>query len=571
VTGTDGDLAPPRAPEPPKPDATNGTWIGAGIVLVVAAAVVLHAGRGVTFLIDEWQWIQSRTSPSTTSLLEPFHDHWMTVPIAIHQGLYRTFGIASHLPYRAVLLAAHLAAAFLLFCYLRTRLRPWIALAAMTLFALYGYTAAIIVWPISLGWAIAVACAIGALLLVDHRRSSSDLGAAALLLVAVASTTIAVPFAIGLAVEMTMRRAWRRLWVPLAPLTIYGVWFLAYSGAGSEGSGTARQAVRFAQELLAQTVGTLLGIQDRGAAADTTLVIVIGALLVAWFALGRPITPRLVGNATALAVLTVALAVGRSGSGLTTWFSYAVAASLLLTVGELFAQAHAPRRTGTTRAVTIAVWVVVIWAVVWNFGELERITDGFRRISAVERSQLAALALIQDDVPAGFEPGPLLQTVTAGRFTDVAREYGSPAYTVAETHASSPSVRAAADETLVRGLDVKPHASAPTGVERPAGRVTVRSGDTADDTPGDTCMVVRAGDTGDAVVDVRGPDLAVLVDAQSGTASLRAGVFAPASQAIGTVAPGDTVVVTAPPVPGAGDWTLRVRSRGALRLCAPPG
>jgi len=569
VTGADGDLAPTRAPEPVDPDTGVAPKIGAGIVLVVTTAVVLYAGRQVTFLIDEWQWIQSRTSPSTESLLEPFHNHWMTVPVAIHQGLYRIFGIESHLPYRAVLLAAHLVAALLLFCYLRTRLRPWIALGAMTVFALYGYSAAIIVWPISLGWVIAVACAIGALLLVDRRRTSSDVGGAALLLVGVASTTIAVPFAVGLAVEMTVRRAWRRLWVPLAPLGVYAVWFLAYGG-GSDGSGTARQTVRFAQELLAQTVGTLLGIQDRGAAADAALVIVLGALVIAWFALGRPITPRLVGNATALAVLTAALAVGRSGSGLTTWFSYAVAASLLLTVGELFAQARAPQRPRTTRAVTIAVWVVVIWAVVWNFGELERLTDGFRDIAATERSQLAALELIQHEVPASFEPGPLLQTLTAGRYAEVAQLYGTPAYTAAETRAASPSARAAADEVLVRGLRVRPRPHAPAGDVAPAGRIIVRRGDTVDDRPGSTCTVVRAGDTGDAVVDVRAADLAVLVEAESGAASLRAGAFAPASQAIGTVAAGDAATVTAPAVPGAGTWTLRVRSPGAVRLCAPP-
>ncbi|MCJ7673104.1 MAG: hypothetical protein MUP67_13840, partial [Acidimicrobiia bacterium] len=290
-----------------------------------------------------------------------------------------------------------------------------------------------------------------------------------------------------------------------------------------------------------------------------------------WFALGRPITPRLVGNATALAVLTVALAVGRSGSGLTTWFSYAVAASFLLTVGELVTHATTPLRAGTTRAITVVVWIVVVWAVVWNFGELERITDGFRHISAIDRSQLRALELIRDDVPADFEPGPLLQTITAGRFADVAGEYGTPASTVAEVRASSRSVRAAADETLVRGLDVKPDASAPTGDRSPAGQVIVRSGETAGATPGDACTVVRSVDTGDAVIDVRGTDLAVLVEAQSGAASLRAGAFAPASQAIGTVAPGEAAVVRAPPVKGAGVWTLRIRSPGAVRLCAPPG
>lgn len=142
--------------------------------------MTVYAGHGVTFQIDEWQWIQSRMSPGVASLLEPFHHHWMSVPTAIHQVLYRIFGLDSHLPYRLVLLAAHLATAFVLFVYLRSRVREWIALAATAVFAFYGYAAAITVWPISLGWAIAMACVIGALLLVDrHRRGAEEIEAVA--------------------------------------------------------------------------------------------------------------------------------------------------------------------------------------------------------------------------------------------------------------------------------------------------------------------------------------------------------------------------------------------------------
>ncbi len=128
-------------------------------------------------------------------------------------------------------------------------------------------------WPISLGWALAVLCGVGALLLVDRRSTATDAGAAFVLLLGVASTTIAVPFAVGLGLEMVVRRSWRRLWVPLAPLAVYGVWYLAYGG-GSDAGGTVRQTLSFGEELLAQTVGTFLGIQDRGAAADVTLVVV---------------------------------------------------------------------------------------------------------------------------------------------------------------------------------------------------------------------------------------------------------------------------------------------------------
>jgi len=549
-------------------------WIGLGLILTIAAAVTVYAGRGVTFQIDEWQWIQSRTSPGAASLLEPFHHHWMSVPIAIHQALYRIVGLDSHLPYRLVLLAAHLAAALVLFLYLRTRVRAWIALAVTSVFALYGYAAAITVWPISLGWAIAMACVVGALLLVDRRRPGADLGASVLLLVAVASTTIAVPFVVGLAVEIAMRKARRRLWVPLVPLAVYGVWYLAYEGRGSDTGGTFGQTLRFGQELLAQTVGTLFGIQARGTAADVALVVVLGALVVAWFALGRPVTPRLVGNATTLALLTAALSVARAGTGLTTWYSYAVAVALILTAAEVFSHATIPSRLigGTVPVGTIlvgVVWAVAIWAVAWNLGQLERITDGFRDIASAEQSQLATLELIEDDVAPGFRPGPLLQTLTAGRYREVAAEYGTPAYTtIGQVRHAPRFARGAADEVLVRGLHVVPRASALTGNQPPSGDLTIRSGDRSSD----GCTVVRANDSGgDVVVELLGPTLDVLVQAQSGAAQLRVGVFAAASQPIGDVAPGATARVRAPAVPAAGEWTLRVRTPGAVRLCAPPG
>ncbi len=566
MTGTDLDADDVRggeAPDRPPVATPVGAWVALGIVLAIAAGVIVHAGRGVTFQIDEWQWIQSRTSPSVSSLLEPFNNHWMSVPVGIHQVLYRVFGIESHVPYRLALLAAHLGAATAIFWYLRTRVQAWVAVAATGVFALYGYTAAIIVWPISLGWALAVLCGVGALLLVDRRRTATDLGAAFVLLLGVASTTIAVPFAVGLAVEMIVRRSWRRLWVPLAPLAVYGVWYLAYGG-GSDAGGTVRQTLSFGEELLAQTVGTLLGIQDRGAAADVTLVVVGIGLLVSWFLLGRPATPRLVGNATTLVVLCSALAVARGGTGLTTWYSYAVAGSLLITAGELFSHARAP-----SRLVTGVVVVVAIWAVAWNVGELDRITNGFRDISAAERSQLAALEVIQADVAPGFEPGPLLQTLTAGRYRDVRAEYGTPAFTTAEALAAPRRARVAADETLVRGLEVQPRATTDAGAGAPAGTITVRSG--IESTDADGCAVVRADDGGAAVVEVRTGELNVLLTAVSGTARVRVGAFATASQPIGDLAPGRTAVVHAAAVPVVGDWTMRVRSPGSVRLCAPSG
>jgi hypothetical protein len=166
-------------------------------------------------------------------------------------------------------------------------------------------------------------------------------------------------------------------------------------------------------------------------------------------------------------------------------------------------------------------------------------------------------------------PGPLLQSLTAARYADVADAYGTPAYRPVEVRAASRRARAGADETLVRGLDVAPLPGATSSAKAPVGTVRVRRGTRADDIPGSACSMVQASGAGDAVVDLRADALDVVVEATSGVATLRAGAFAPASQPIGTVAAGDAALVVAPAVSRARPWTLQVRTPGAIRLCAP--
>ncbi len=514
-------------------------WVPAailGLVMAVGVGVILHAGRNVTFVIDEWQFLMHRTSPSAASLLEPFNNHLMAVPIAINQVLYRIFGIESHVPYRVVLLAVHLAVAGLLFVYIRRRAGDWLALAVASVFVLYGYTAAIIIWPISTGWAIAMAGGIGALLLIDRDDRRGDVGAAVLLMVALASTTAAVAFPIGVVVELVVRRSWKRLWVPLAPLAVYGVWYLAYqTGTGDRAS--AGTTARFAQELVAQTVGSLLGIQDRGAAADVAMVVVLLAVVGLWFLVGRPLTPRLVGNASALLAFTVLLAVGRASTGLTTWFSYAEAVFLLLTVAELLVG----QQVG--RLATGVVLAVAAWSIVWNLGQLSDGGARFRKVSRAEQAALAATELARGRVADDFAPDPLLMSVTAGNYFDVADEYGSPAFTVAETRATSPDARRLADDVLVRALGIEgAPAAAPEGacarvVQLGSGRVPLR--------PRADTVFVQAGDA---------------------PATVRLGAFAAPKRVVAEIPAGETRALALARVPGAPPWELTVDGAGA-KVC----
>jgi hypothetical protein len=464
------------------------TWLAVAApiaVLAVAAAFIIDAGRGSTFFYDEWVWIMHRRSPGEASLLEPFNNHLMALPIATYQVLYRLVGLDSQVPYRLVVLAGHLATCGLLYVYLRRRVGWVLGLCGAAVFAFLGYTWPVIIWPISIGWVYATTAGLGALLLVDRDTRRADVGAAAALLLGVLSSGIAVPFVIGLTVELALRRAWRRLFVPGVALVVFGVWYLAY-GTGTSDSGTVGQILRFGEKLLAQTVGTLLGVDDRGTAAHVMLAVVAVALVGLWLAVGRPHTPRLVGNAVALLAFTALLSYSRATSGLTQWHSYAAAVFVLLVLGELLVGRH----VGTVA--TVVVGAVVVWSMVWNLGELSEGADLQRFRAEQMRAQLAAVDLAGPAIDPDYDVGALLIGTRAGPYLEVADEYGSPAYSLDELRAAPAHARRAADVVLVEGTSLRL-----TDGEAPAdcvaARATVPPASSVVVVPGDRPTTVRAG------------------------------------------------------------------------------
>jgi hypothetical protein len=505
-------------------------------VLAIAAGCIVVAGRGSTFFYDEWIWIMQRRSPGSASLLEPFNNHLMALPIATYQVLYRVVGLDSQAPYRLLLLAGHLTACALLYVYLRRRVGWLVALAGAAALAFFGYAWAVIIWPISLGWVYAASAGVAALLLVDRDSRRADLGATAALLVGVASSGIAVPFVLGITVELGLRRAWRRLFVPGVPLVLFGAWYLRY-GTGTNDRGSIGQIVEFAEKLLAQTVGTLLGLDDRGTEAQVVFAVVALALVALWFALGRPHSPRLVGNAVALGSFTLLLAYSRATSGLTTWHSYAAAVLLLLTLGELVAG----RSFGTVA--TVAIGVVVVWSIAWNLGQLSDGADLQRGRAEEMRAQLAAVDLAGPLVDPGFRPGPLFLETHAGPYLDVAAEYGSPAYSLSELRHAPRHARGAADVALVDGIGLT----------------------LAPATPDLACAPALRSGTGTVVVHGRAPSL--VVAASDGPTTVRAGAFGRRGARVGRVPSGGAAAFGAPRLPRRVGWTVRITTDGSVRVC----
>jgi MFS family permease len=165
-------------------------------------------------------------------LLRPHNEHWSTLPILVYRALWHLVGLHSYVPYQAVVVALHLAAAVLVRRIMRrAAVGPWVATAAAGLFLFLGAGREDIVWAFQIGFVGSLVCGLGHLILADHdgpwdRRDSAGLalGVAGLL-----CSGVAVTMAIIVGLAVLIRRGWRAAALHTVPLgVIYGVWFLAY-------------------------------------------------------------------------------------------------------------------------------------------------------------------------------------------------------------------------------------------------------------------------------------------------------------------------------------------------------
>jgi hypothetical protein len=108
-------------------------------VMCAAVGVFLWIGRHQWFFLDEWDFLATRDGGSISDVLAPHNVHRTTIPVILYRVLWNVFGLHSYLPYRSPPLVGHVAIVALLYVIMRrVAINPWIALAAATLFALFG-------------------------------------------------------------------------------------------------------------------------------------------------------------------------------------------------------------------------------------------------------------------------------------------------------------------------------------------------------------------------------------------------------------------------------------------------
>ena len=78
----------PRFREPPVTQNQSGwvPWL-LGLAMLIAAAAILHEGRGTLPFFDEWNFIIERRGHSLDTLLRPHNGHLVVAPLLLYKLL----------------------------------------------------------------------------------------------------------------------------------------------------------------------------------------------------------------------------------------------------------------------------------------------------------------------------------------------------------------------------------------------------------------------------------------------------------------------------------------------------
>ena len=279
-----------------------------------AFAVLLYLGRNGTFYHDEWTFIGQRGG-TLTDWFGPHNEHWSTVPFFVYRVLLLTVGLTSYLPYLAVLLALHLVAAGSLFGLIRQACGALVALAAAAIFLFMGSGEQNLFWAFQIGFVGSAAGGFGALLAMSkgHPRIAMPL-----LVMAIASSSMGLPFVAVAAAMLLLDPARRRQIVWLVPVAVVFLAWFALIGQ----SGVAGHAANVAPEALARLPAFVaFGVADSIDAAFG-LVAPLGALLglltIGWAVRGvrdRSLLVLAVGAGLGVVVLFVLIGLGRGQFG----------------------------------------------------------------------------------------------------------------------------------------------------------------------------------------------------------------------------------------------------------------
>ena len=444
--------------------------------LMASGLLLFHLTRETSFWADDWTWIATRRGDGVDTFLSPYNGHLSLVPIAIYRLMFAVFGLGSYTPYRSLVIGLSLVVAVLVFVYARTRAGDLVALLLAASMLFLGPAWQDTMWAFQISWLLVAAAGVSALMLLDRHDRGGDIAACALILLAICSTSLAIAFVIGIAVDLALsRRRWRDAWIVAIPVVAYAIWALHYH-PNEVDLGQITDVPLNVVKSAAAALSDLTGLSGVSPADQTGTSLTYGAPLLAFAAAliaWRPIRRRFGARAIALTVTLVAFtaSVTLAHDGATGVLSsryvyvYCLLASLLI--------AELARGVRLSRPVQWALCLVTALAIVSNIGALRAFGNYLRQSGEQTDGALAALELdrasVAPDTLARVALYPFVR-LSARSYFAAADALGTPALTAAQLPHADFSAQTAADGQLIADGTIALHgvASVPDARRKPA-------------------------------------------------------------------------------------------------------
>jgi hypothetical protein len=421
------------------------------LLAMLAFALLLHKTNGTTFYFDEWDFILRRHRSTVGTFLEPHNEHFSLVPVIVYKLLFATAGLDNYAPYRIVQLVLHVAVAALVFTFVRSRAGDVLALGAGALLLFFGAGFEDVLWPFQMGFLLALACGLGALLLLERESRVGDLGAMLLLGISLASASLGIPFAIGAAAYLAWRPARRRrLWVVAVPVLLYGIWYLDYGHSALKGENVTAAPAYTAEEV----AGAVGGVAGLAVEWGRTLAVAAVAALVIHLSRVRQVPRSFAMVLTAAAAFWILTALARAQLSEPTSPRYLYAGGFFV----LLIAAEAVRGRQLSRRFLYGIAVLVLLASLSGLHTFERGAGGLRETTRIVRAEITPVEIGGEHMARLFAPAPQkAPQILAGQYLEAVRAIGSsPAYTEAELASLPDEARKhAADGVFVRGYGLR--------------------------------------------------------------------------------------------------------------------
>jgi hypothetical protein len=555
------------------------------VAALASGLLLFHLTRDTSFWADDWTWIARRRGDTVNTFLSPYNGHLSLIPIAIYRLMFATFGLGSYTPYRTLVICLSVGVAALVFAYARTRVGGLLALllAASMLFLGPGWQQTM--WGFQVPWLLVSAAGISALMLLDRGNRAGDIAACALILFALASTSLAVAISIGLAVDIALyRRRWRDAWIVVIPWVGYAAWTAYYHPSQLDLTQITEVPLKIVQAGAA-ALSDLTGLSGVSPSSQSgtsltygvPMLVLAAALLIHAGTRGR-FNRRAVSLLVTLIAFVVSVTLAHDGLAgvLSSRYVYVYCLLTTLLVAEL------ARGVRLTRAVQWALCLVTALAIVSNIGILRSFGNYLRQSGEQTNGALGGLELdrasVAPDTLARVALYPFIK-LSARSYFSAADALGTPAFTAAQLQHADLSAQAAADAQLIAdGTIALRGAGGPGDVAGAGGRPpTVDSATDGTATRARGCVrfvpsaALAPGAIGTLAVTVgAGPDAVSVNDTDAATTvSVRR--FAPTFTALGTAQAGASAVVLIRHDATGQPWHVQLQSLSPIRICSAPG